>query len=88
MEVVLVVADDCPSCDKAKATWEDECRSRGLGLNVVHADSPQGVSLLAGRTLTAVPAVLVDSRIIAVGLQTPEEVRGLLDRHTASGDER
>ena len=87
MDVVLVVADDCPSCEKARSTWESECRVRGLGLAVVASDSPQGLRLLAGRTLTAVPAVLIDSRIVAVGLQSPAEVRALLDRYSAPGED-
>jgi len=85
MEFVLVVADDCPSCDKARAIWESECGARGHRLAVVRADSQQGARLLAGQTLTTVPAVLVNSRIVAVGLQTPVQVRDLLDSHAAQG---
>jgi hypothetical protein len=86
MEFVLVVADDCPSCDKARAIWESECGARGHRLAVTRADSQQGTRLLAGQALTAVPAVLVNSRIIAVGLQTPGQVRDLLDRHATPGE--
>jgi glutaredoxin len=81
MQIVLIVANDCPPCERAREVWERACQAVGMPLAVHDAESPDGLRLIAGRTLTTVPALLVDGRITAVGLQTPEQAREILSRH-------
>ncbi|NCF27309.1 MAG: thioredoxin family protein [Gammaproteobacteria bacterium] len=84
MRVDLLVTRDSPSCRKAEILWRSICEKKNLTLNVLEDDSPEGLLVLARLELHALPAILLDGRLMAVGVQTEDQALELL-RSAASG---
>ena len=78
MRVELLTCEECASCDKAIAVWREACAEKGLEFEVLDATDPQGKQRIEALTLTVLPAVLFDGRLVAVGLQTPADAQHLL----------
>lgn len=84
MRVELLVTRDSSSCRKAELLWRSICEKKNLTLRVLEDDSPEGRNVLARHALRALPALLLDGRLVAVGVQTPEQALELL-RGAANG---
>jgi hypothetical protein len=54
------------------------CEKNNLTLRVLEDDSPEGREVLARLGLNALPAILLDGRLVAVGVQSPEQAAELL----------
>jgi hypothetical protein len=78
MRVELLVTRDSASCRKAELLWRSICEKNNLTLRVLEDDSPEGQDVLARLGLHALPAVRLDGRLVAVGVQTPEQALELL----------
>lgn len=78
MRVELLVTRDSSSCRKAELLWRSICEKNNLTLKVLEDDSPEGRDVLARLGLHAVPALLLDGRLVAVGVQTPDQAAELL----------
>lgn len=78
MEVELVVSTDCQPCRVAEETWSRACAARGVNYTCVDISSPRGDQLRDVLDLRSVPAVVLDGRLVAIGVQTPAEVEALL----------
>lgn len=78
MRVELLVTRDSSSCRKAESLWRSMCEKNNLTLRVLEDDSPEGREVLARLGLNALPAILLDGRLVAVGVQTPEQAAELL----------
>lgn len=84
MRVELLVTQDSSSCRKAELLWRSICEEKNLTLTVLEDDSPEGRHVLARHALRALPALLLDGRLVAVGVQTPDQALELL-RSAADG---
>jgi predicted thioredoxin/glutaredoxin len=78
MRVELLVTRNSGSCRKAEILWRSICEKNNLTLEVHEDDSAQGRNALTRLGLRALPAVLLDGRLVAVGVQTPEQACELL----------
>jgi predicted thioredoxin/glutaredoxin len=78
MRVELLVTRDSSSCRKAETLWRTMCEKNNLTLRVLEDDSPEGREALERLGLHALPAVLLDGRLVAVGVQTPDQASELL----------
>ena len=78
MRIELLVTRNSSSCRKAERLWRSICERHNLTLEVHQDDSAKGRSALTRLELHALPAVLLDGRLVAVGVQTPEQARELL----------
>ena len=78
MRVELLVTRDSLSCRKAEIVWRSICEKNSLTLRVLENDSPEGRRMLARLELHALPAVLLDGRLVAVGVQTENQALELL----------
>ncbi len=78
MRVELLVTRDSSSCRKAEIVWCSICEKNNLTLRVLDDDSPEGRRMLARLELHALPAVLLDGRLVAVGVQTEDQALELL----------
>jgi hypothetical protein len=78
MRVELLVTRDSASCRKAESVWRSICEKNNLTLSVLEDDSPEGRHMIARLGLHALPALLLDGRLVAVGVQTPEQASELL----------
>jgi len=78
MKVELLVTRDSPSCRKAGNLWRSICETKNLTLRVLEDTSPEGQRVLTRLELHALPAVLLDGRLVAVGVQSRDQALELL----------
>ena len=67
-KVVLVVADSCPYCPKAKEIWESLKRRYNFEFKIVDAVSEEGRELVRKYNIMAVPTTLIDDKIVFIGV--------------------
>lgn len=80
MKVQLVVSDSCAPCDQAEAVWRVVVAEREMDFAVVHLDSPEGQWIVNRWRLRTVPALVIDDKLVAIGVQSPVEARALVAR--------
>lgn len=85
MKVELLVARDSEPCAKAIALWRSISQYRGHTLTVLPVEDPEGKRLQTQLGLRALPAVLLDGQLVAVGLQSEAQALDLL-RCAENGD--
>ena len=78
MKVELLVTRSSPSCREAENLWRSICEYENLTLRVIEDASPQGQRALIRLGLRALPAVLLNGRLVAVGVQTRDQALELL----------
>jgi len=78
MKVELLVTRDSSSCRKAENLWRSICEKKDLNLRVLEDASPEGQRAIAHLGLGALPAVLLNGRLVAVGVQTRDQALELL----------
>jgi glutaredoxin len=83
MLVEILVTDHCPVCDRSIAAWRTACREAGVSLEVTNVNNPEGQRRLDAMKLGTVPALLIDDKLVAVGLQSEQLAHELL---TAAGN--
>lgn len=81
VKIQLLITKGSEPCSRAEAVWRSACAERGVELLVVDVQGPEGAALCEGLSLSALPALMLDGRLMAVGVQSPEEARALLDGH-------
>lgn len=80
MKVQLVVSDSCAPCDQAEAVWRVVAAERELDFTVVNLTDPEGQWIVKRWRLRTVPALVIDDRLVAIGVQSPVEARALVAR--------
>ncbi len=78
MKVELLVTRDSSSGRKAEHLWRSICENENLTLRVIEDESPEGQRALTRLRLRALPAVLLNGRLVAVGVQTRDQAFELL----------
>lgn len=78
MKIELIVSGACPFCLEAEKVWREATSDRGFEFSVVDITQPEGAALAQRLKLQAVPALLIDGILRAVGVQSPEEALTLL----------
>jgi thioredoxin-like negative regulator of GroEL len=79
MKLELLVADWSPSCRRAEAVWRQIAQERGIEVQIVDVDQPQGQALMQRLQLKTIPALLIDGQLVAIGVQSEESARALID---------
>lgn len=83
MKVQLLVSESCAPCDQAEKVWRQVASERALDFSVVDLAGPEGRTLADRLRLRTIPALVIDGRLIAIGVQSPEEARALVTRPPA-----
>lgn len=78
MRIELLIADNCLPCRKAEEVWRGMSKERGLALSVLDVHGSEGKQLSDRLGLTALPALMIDGNLVAVGVQSPDQVAELL----------
>lgn len=78
MKIRLVVSGTCPFCLEAEKVWREAAAGRGCEFAVLDITQPEGAALAQRLKLQTVPALVIDGTLRAVGVQSPEEARALL----------
>lgn len=78
MKVELLVSAGCAACAEAEAVWRRVAGEYELELAVLDIAQPPGAPLAERLALKAVPALLIDGKLKAVGVICFEEARELV----------
>jgi len=82
VKVQLLVSESCAPCDQAEKVWRQVAAERALDFSVVNLAGPEGQVLADRLRLKTIPALVIDGRLIAIGVQSVEEARSLI-AHTS-----
>ena len=83
MKVQLLVSESSVPCHHAEKVWRQVASERALDFSVVDLAGPEGRTLAERLRLRTIPALVIDGRLIAIGVQSPEEARALVTRAPA-----
>lgn len=78
MELLLFVSQAFAPCREAERVWQTVAAETGCALTVVDINSAEGHDLAERLRVTVVPAVAMEGRLLAIGVQSAEEARGLV----------
>ena len=85
MKIELLIAAGSAPCRKARTVWSAACAATGHPLRVVDVGAAGEADRMQALGLGVVPAVLIDGRLVAIGVQSAAEARGLLRRPPSAG---
>lgn len=78
VKIELLVAPDCVPCAKAEALWRDVAHQQGLTLTVLDRREQEGKFLSHRFHLKTFPALVINGKLVAVGVQSREQAESLL----------
>lgn len=70
MKVQLLVSEWCKPCGKAEEIWHAVAAERAIAFEVLDIAQPEGRAVVARLNSKTIPAVVIDGRLAAVGVQT------------------
>ncbi len=73
MKVQLLVSDWCASCHQAEKVWREVAEERDFDFAVVDIGQPEGRDLVSQLRLKTIPALVVDARLVALGVQSRQQ---------------
>ena len=78
MQLDLFISQAFAPCREAERVWQAVATEAGVALAIIDINSTAGHDLADKLRITVVPAVAIDGRLAAVGVQTEEEARALV----------
>ncbi len=78
MEIELFVSHSFKPCRDAERIYGEVAGEQGVELAIVDVNSQDGGARAQRLGIKMVPAPAINGRRLAIGVQTPEEVRDLL----------
>jgi glutaredoxin len=82
MDVRLLVTKGCTSCQEAERVWSALAREQGFPFTVVDTGTPEAVRLAGETGLEIFPALFIDGRLKAVGVQDKAQALALVQGRT------
>ncbi len=83
MEVRLLVSKWCPVCPQAEEVWAEVAKRKPIDYQVLDIAEPPGRALVAGLRIRTVPALVVDGKLVSVGLQSLGDALKIVDPQAA-----
>lgn len=78
MKIELFVSSSFAPCRDAERIWRDAVRECNVDFAVLDVNCDNGQARAEQLGIHLVPALAVDGKLYAVGVQSPEEVKSLL----------
>ncbi|HEY8555409.1 MAG TPA: thioredoxin family protein [Burkholderiales bacterium] len=78
VELQLFVSPSFAPCLQAERVWREIAAEAGVELAVIDIESEHGRAVASELGLAMVPAIAVDGRLVAIGVQTHDEARSVL----------
>lgn len=78
MKLQLFVSESFAPCREAERVWRAAAADCGCEFAVVDINREPGRELAARMRVHVVPAVALDDRLLAIGVQTPDEALSLV----------
>lgn len=82
MDVRLLVTKGCTSCQEAERVWDALARERDFPFTVVQTETPEAARLTGDTALETFPALFIDGRLRAIGVQNKEQALALIHGQT------
>lgn len=76
--VQLLVSEWCTPCRAAEAVWEQVAERRDIVFEVLDMAQPEARTVAQRLSLRSVPAVVIDDKLMGVGVQTLDEALRLV----------
>jgi hypothetical protein len=76
--VQLLVSEWCTPCRAAEAIWQQVADRRDIAFEVLDMAQPEARAVAQRHSLKSVPAVIVDDKLMAVGVQTLDKALDLI----------
>ncbi len=70
MEIRLLVSKWCPVCPQAEEVWREVAGRESIDYQALDIAEPAGRALVAKLRVRTVPALVVDGKLTAVGVQS------------------
>ncbi|MHB1529809.1 MAG: thioredoxin family protein [Acidiferrobacteraceae bacterium] len=70
MEVRLLVSKWCPVCPQAEEIWNQVAQQHPLDYKAIDITDPAGRELVSNLRIKTVPALVIDGKLRAVGVQS------------------
>lgn len=80
MDVRLLITKGCTSCKEAERVWSTLAREQGFPFTVVDSGTPEAVRLAGETGLETFPALFIDGKLKAVGVQDKAQALALVKR--------
>lgn len=77
-KVQLLVSEWCTPCRAAEAVWQQVAERRDITFEVLDMAQPEARAVAQQHSLRSVPAVVIDKKLMGVGVQTLEQALGLV----------
>jgi thioredoxin-like negative regulator of GroEL len=74
----LFVSQAFGPCREAERVWQTVAAQTSCALTVIDVNSTEGHDLAERLRVTVVPAIAADGRLLAIGVQSPEEALALI----------
>ena len=78
MDIVLLVSEDCIPCRNAERLWPALCQEAGAEMRLLGVENAEGEALALRLGIKSLPVLLVDERVVVVGVPEVDEARELL----------
>ncbi|MHB8347196.1 MAG: thioredoxin family protein [Acidiferrobacterales bacterium] len=78
MKVQLLVSDWCASCHQAEKVWREVSEEREFDFDVVDMGQSEGKELVSQLRLKTIPALVVDGKLVAVGVQSRSQALAIV----------
>ena len=78
MKVQLLVSDWCASCHQAEKVWREVSEEREFEFDVVDMGQSEGRELVNRLRLKTIPALVVDGKLTAIGVQTRQQALAIV----------
>ncbi len=79
MELLLLVSPAFAPCRDAERVWQTVATETGGTLRIMDINSAEGQKTAERLHVAVVPAVVLDGRLLAIGVQSAEEARKLIE---------
>lgn len=79
MRVTLLVSKWCPTCPEAEKIWAEVARQRPIDYEVLDVADKAGRTVVSNLRIKTVPALVIDGKLKAVGVQPLGEALKLVD---------
>ena len=82
MDIRLLVTKGCTSCQQAEHVWRALAREQGLPFTVVDRATPEARLLIGESGLETFPALFIDGKLKAIGVQDKAQALALIHGQT------
>lgn len=78
MKLELLIMTPCSLCDQARMIWSKVANETGIQLDVIDIAEPMGEGLMNQHALKTIPAIFIDGKLRAIGVQNEAEAAHFL----------